>query len=107
LDDAAQPTGLESVQCISVTDCTAVGGYSTSQGAGGAIAEHWNGSEWKILSTATVSAPISELHSLSCGSANSCIAVGDEGSTDEQMTFHPHPLVESWNGRVWAVQAAP
>jgi hypothetical protein len=30
-----------------------------------------------------------------------------KGVPTKQMTFHPHPLVESWNGRVWAVQAAP
>ncbi len=101
------PTGLESVQCTSTRSCMAVGAYQTSDGSGQVIAEQWNGSRWSTIATANESAPFSELTAVSCVSAASCIAVGDEGSRNQQLEYQPRLLVESWNGRNWVVQATP
>jgi hypothetical protein len=54
-------SGLTSVSCISAINCTAVGdaapaSSNTAHGGGGpdyTLAEHWNGTAWKIQATPT------------------------------------------------------
>jgi hypothetical protein len=62
----------EGVSCLSPTDCYAVG-----YGAGQAIAQHWNGTEW---SEQKVTPPTGSLESVllgvSCSSSSACTAVG-------------------------------
>jgi hypothetical protein len=107
LDPFATPSGFHSVQCTSMQSCMAVGAGGTSQGRGDAIAAHWNGTRWTSIATARESLPLSELNSLSCSAADSCIAVGDEGSMDQRLLYQPRLLVESWNGRAWVNLPTP
>ena len=86
---------LEGVSCTSSTACTAVGRYST-QGTFKALAEFWNGSEWKIQSTPNLSSAV--LSGVSCSSSTACIAVGGSES---------NTLAESWNGTEWKVLSTP
>jgi len=66
----------------------AVGG----DGAGGALAERWNGRRWAVRATAPGSDEL--LSAVSCTSAMACTAVG----------FH---TIERWNGAEWAIQRSP
>jgi hypothetical protein len=97
---------LFGVSCSSATACTAVGQYEYYAGGGNyewrVLAESWNGTEWKIQSAPEPSgAQKSALLSVSCSSANACMAVGYSEKVDYT------PLAESWNGTEWKIQSAP
>jgi hypothetical protein len=95
---------LAGVSCASATNCTAVGGYDLlTGGVPVTLAEHWNGSVWKVQATANrPSAAGSAFEGVSCGSAISCTAVGyDYENSSINM------LVEHWNGSTWSIQATP
>ena len=91
---------LLGVSCPSTTECLAVGGGGTQEGGtGGPASYRLSGSTW---SSAAVPKPTAdpdgqndqggsgyELRSVSCPSATSCTAVGDDGAA------------ESWNGSAW------
>lgn len=88
---------LLGVSCVSASACVAVGNYGTGTAE---IVERWNGSRWFLQSIPLPSdAVASDLYGVSCVSARACMAVGD--------VWYVHtvtPLVESWDGRRWAIQ---
>jgi hypothetical protein len=75
---------LYGVSCVSASFCEAVGASSSAAGGG---AEMWNGTSW-----ARQYAPGGYLNSVSCTSADFCIAAGGNGH------------VEIWNGTSWSAQ---
>ena len=92
---------LTSVSCTSIEACTAVGGTLTAQ--------RWNGKSWSVQSLPSPVADYesnqygsSTVDSVSCSSANHCVAVGDLYREGEETT-----LAEVWNGTDWFVQGAP
>ncbi len=97
------PTGtddnsLNAVSCAGPNFCVAVGDSN-----GVPLAEHWNGSTWSVVATVNpVGSTGAALFSVSCLSATSCMAVGEDrpGGIDA-------PLSESWNGTSWSVVANP
>lgn len=95
---------LDSVSCVSATDCVAVGDAGPTSGSSvSALAEQWNGTSWTILTTPNP-ATFSALDSVSCTSASHCVAVGGDAAT---ATGSIRPLVEVWNGSTWTEQSAP
>ncbi len=70
-------SGLSAVSCDAPTDCLAVG-YNNGE----ALAEHWNGSAWSIVSNPPGS------QAVSCVSPTFCMAVGDSA-------------LGKWNGTSW------
>jgi hypothetical protein len=103
------PTGektsrLEGDSCSTQGACTAVGYYENSSGAKLALAEVWNGEEWKEQTVAKPSgAKESELDEVSCTSSSACTAVGSYVNSSSVAV----PLVERWNGEAWSAQEAP
>ncbi len=96
---------LKSVSCTSASACTAVGGYSAKGGAGGLLAERWNGKAWSIQVPPTPTGTAGDnLYGVSCASASACTAVGSEFNTKAAADF---PLAESWNGKSWSVETTP
>jgi hypothetical protein len=102
-----QPPGgialLQGVSCPAKGNCTAVGFYHKN-GTGYTLAEHWNGTRWRIQPTPNApGATQSLLWGVSCGSATSCMAVGwDTPTTDREQL-----LAEHWNGRRWTIKPVP
>jgi hypothetical protein len=101
-----QTLTLAGVSCTSGRFCMAVGDYTRGASARPSpafrdrtLAEAWNGSRWRILSTQNPSRQ-SELQGVSCTSSRACTAVGS--SAAGQWT-----LAERWNGRRWAIQPTP
>jgi hypothetical protein len=103
------PTGekqsrLEGTSCTSPTTCTAVGYYKNSSGARLALAEVWNGEEWKEQVTPKpFGSTESELYGVSCTSSSACTAVGSYLNSLGVAV----PLAERWNGEAWSVQEPP
>ncbi len=104
----ANPAGassaqLNAVSCTASTACTAVGSYTNAASRQVPLAEEWNGTAWAIRSTSPPSAAVSsQLNGVSCTTPTTCTAVGS--STNATPT--EVPLVEVWNGTVWAAQSA-
>jgi hypothetical protein len=95
---------LAAVSCSSASACTAVGSYFNGAGTMVTLAERWNGTKWAIQVTPNSSgAGGSQLTGVSCLTADVCVAAGYD--TDAAGTIVP--LVETWNGAKWAIQAPP
>jgi hypothetical protein len=99
---------LSGVSCVSATFCEAVG-YTQASGAAPdlPLAMVWNGSSW---STQTVPLPAGQtggaLSSVSCLSANWCLAVGDSTPTGNSQQGQAGSVM--WNGSQWTnVATAP
>jgi hypothetical protein len=88
--------------CSSAEECISVGG---AQGSGtAALAEGWNGKEWKIEETPSpTEAKFSRLFSVSCATSEACTATGDWSNAKNEF----HTLAERWNGKEWSVQETP
>jgi len=84
---------LQTVSCISSSDCVAVGGTSTQP-----LAESWNGTTWSAMPSPDV---LGTLSAVSCISSSDCVAVGGTSSSELQT------LVELWNGTAWSVVSSP
>jgi hypothetical protein len=85
---------LNSVSCISLSDCTAVGGRAD----GATLAERWNGTSWQIQPTPNPAGG-GFLNGVSCSSASACTAVGNSNGGKT--------LAERWDGTRWRIQATP
>jgi len=66
------------------------------------VAEAWNGTSWSLLRTPSPGSTNNELRGVSCTSASSCLAVGDDIGIG-----NGHTLAEIWNGTKWAVVPTP
>ncbi len=91
-----------SVSCVSLTRCVVAGqSISATTAASGVLLASWNGrtlTAGKAPLPAGVSNPI--LADLSCASANSCVAVGDNiNASSSGVTGFA--FTEVWNGRAW------
>jgi hypothetical protein len=97
----SRETWLQGVSCPSANVCTAVG--FAGVGGGNAklpLAERWNGHSWSLQKVAgPSSAREPDLLSVSCPSANVCIAVGVYVKNRTGLT-----LAEHWDGRRWSVE---
>jgi hypothetical protein len=99
------PTGqLFWESCTGATSCTAVGTYVKASGVGVTLAEHWNGSTWRIQPTPSPrGAAVSSLLGVSCTPPSACTAVGNSVN----RAGSSQPLAERWNGTRWRIQPTP
>jgi hypothetical protein len=100
---------LQSVSCPSSTACIAVGTagtYSGSALASAPLAEQWNGSSWTALTVPDPfpSGNLAELNSVSCTSATSCMAVGDDANAAGTADT---TVAAQWNGATWTIVSTP
>jgi hypothetical protein len=92
---------LASVSCPTSTECIAVGSWFRGT-TGLTLAEAWNGSTWKVVSTPKLAGKgDSQLAGVSCTSAKVCRAVGAPPATGQTSAG----LAEAWNGSSWKVQS--
>ncbi len=94
---------LEGISCPAATSCTAVGFTTQSTGTARAeaLAEHWNGTRWRVESTPLPAHTLGiQLYGVSCPSASDCIAVGGYLKGEA-------PLAEQWNGTRWRLLTVP
>lgn len=101
----SQGIDLTGVSCPAASACTAVGLYFTATRGPLTLAEVWNGTAWQRQPTPNIhGAQRNDLATVSCASASSCSAVGEEAANDFAP---PQSLIEHWNGAGWSIQAAP
>jgi hypothetical protein len=63
------------------------------------VAEEWNGTSWKVLSTPDVGSGDNFLNGVDCPDAGWCVAVGNLGLSAT--------LIETWDGTGWSVASSP
>jgi hypothetical protein len=107
---------LPAVSCVTLTECTAAGTYtsSTSCTAAGwvygsttplsvnALVESWNGKKWTIVATPIPTTGGTWLQGLSCLPSATCTAVGYANYTGTNLT-----LAEASAGTGWSIQSTP
>ena len=94
---------LTSVAVISANDVWAAGYYGDSAGTLFTLVEHWNGTQWRIVSSPNVGSHGSRLAGVAVISANDAWAVGTYGTSS--TTFAA--LIEHWDGTRWKVVSNP
>jgi hypothetical protein len=89
---------LNSVSCVTSSDCVATGVSARANGVSAGLAETWNGRKWSDLS---IKLPVGSLGGglawVSCLSAKSCVAVGSYANARDESLL----LAASWNGKSW------
>ena len=83
---------LHAVDCLSPTDCQAVG-----QVQGTPLNEQWNGTSWSILPSQA--SGLAWLNGVSCSDSNDCMAIGYD--TAGALAS------EQWNGSEWSRVSIP
>ena len=89
---------LNSVSCFSESFCMAVGESSTGSGIRSnvvGVIEEWDGSAWSMVPNPQSSGVNVWLSSVSCPSASSCFAVGQDGTDGG--------FIDSWDGASWTM----
>ena len=99
--DASSQNFLNSVRCVSASDCTAVGDYYDDRAfTGGTLIEHWDGTSWSLESSATSSTFGANLSDVSCIARASCLAVGQDGNGghahNDQLSIELNVDGEDW-----------
>jgi hypothetical protein len=89
---------LNDVDCVSATNCWAVGFSNYFTGPLHTLIEHWNGSAWSVVQSPERSNYYNGLMSVSCASASFCMAVGRSSDIT---------LAERWNGTAWSIVPSP
>jgi hypothetical protein len=88
---------LNSVSCVSASQCVAVG----NSGSSASSIDSWDGTSWSVTSP-TPSVNSNELNGVSCAGTVFCVAVGNYVQGSEVAS-----LIESWDGASWSVAASP
>ena len=93
---------LQGVTAISPKDVWAVGSsISTSDGSNRTLAEHWNGTKWKIVPTAEPAGVSSSyLQSVTAISTDDVWAVGYDFASSNGGS-----IIEHWDGTAWTLVA--
>ena len=89
---------LYSVAAISANNVWAVGFYANNSGVTQTLAEHWNGTQWSVVSSPSPASINNELYSVTAVSSNNVWAVGFTSTNSAEQT-----LTEHWNGTQWSV----
>jgi hypothetical protein len=93
---------VHDVACTSSSFCVIVGTHGEIEEEG-TLALHWNGSEWKLVTTPNPGSSYPQvLESVSCTASNACTAVGwTQGAGVRES------LALRWNGTSWSTQTTP
>lgn len=91
---------LNSVAVVSATDVWAVGSYQNSNNIGQTLIEHWNGTQWSIVTSPNVGTDVNVLNGVAAHSANGVWAVGYYNPGGQQ-------LIERWDGTQWNIVSSP
>lgn len=82
-----------SIDCVSGSDCLAVGEYNYGQGAAGTLGQRWNGHRWTATKTPNGGTlAYAYLQNLSCADGSHCVAVGGNARG---------PFAATWRGKAW------
>lgn len=95
---------LTATDCVSATDCWAVGYYNNNVSTYQTLIQHWDGASWSLVPSPNTGTNHSNvLRAVSCVSANDCWAIGmssEPGSPQRTLVLH-------WDGTAWTRVDSP
>ncbi|HZU67369.1 MAG TPA: hypothetical protein VFA09_08825 [Ktedonobacteraceae bacterium] len=97
---------LNSVATVSASDVWTVGYYLTPSTIGfvdKTLIEHWDGSQWSIVTSPNPGSTSNALGSIAAVSASDIWAVGTSSNNNSTS----QTLIEHWNGTQWSVVTSP
>ena len=94
---------LLGVSCPSTRSCFAVGSYSVGPTGAFGLIEHWNGTNWGIMTNPNPGATFTGFVAVSCPSTRSCFAVGSNNTASSTN----QTLAEHWDGTSWSLMDSP
>lgn len=99
LPAGATQTGFNDIYC-NTTICVAVGSYRNSEGSYRPLVEQLTSNGWSLKEAPNPAEGTAQkaMLAVSCGSENSCAAVGEAAGK---------PVAETWNGTSWARASLP
>ena len=99
------PNGsINGVACTSSTNCEAIGSSQNGGDQPVLLAQVWNGASWTTQSVPRPAGSVSaELIDIAYVNADDCVAVGDYGTSNGNLS----PLSEVWDGAKWTRVFAP
>jgi hypothetical protein len=93
---------LWAIDCLTTTNCHAIGSFTGRDGATRPFGEVWNGQRWSSQAAAPLKGSNNaSLYSISCPETATCIAVGTALAGGQQQA-----IAERWNGRAWSALPA-
>ncbi|HZO80004.1 MAG TPA: hypothetical protein VFB39_18360 [Solirubrobacteraceae bacterium] len=105
---AGPATSLLGIDCVSGSDCWAVGLVVNGTGARVNQAMRWNGKRWRLVSTpdpgGKSNADEQQLNGVSCLSASDCWAVGVYTNSSSMARLNE---ALHWNGKKWKLISTP
>ena len=108
-DNSPTYNSLYGVTCTSASECWAAGYSAGSVVPWQTLVEHWDGTQWSIVSSPNGdngSLAGNFLYAVSCASASECWAVGNTVDTSSGSSI-TQTLIELWDGTQWSVVASP
>lgn len=97
---------LDGVTAISATDVWAVGDAENASNAQNTLAEHWNGTQWSIITSPNPGGDAGAPHYLYAVAAVSTTDVWAVGS-DLNASNETQTLILHWDGTSWSVVQSP
>lgn len=95
---------LNGVSANSANDVWAVGySQASTDGAFSTLVEHWDGTQWSVVSSPNPGASGNYFYSVKAVSSTDVLAVGQTTNNSGP----DQPLVEQWNGNAWSVVSTP
>lgn len=92
---------LNAITAVGPTDIWAAGFYQDPASLGlQPLTEHWNGSQWSIVTGPKFAATPNLFFGIAAAGANDVWAVG-------RINHTPAVLIEHWNGQTWSIVPAP
>ncbi len=91
---------LNGVAAVSASDVWAVGSSITSSGVGQTLIEHWNGTNWNVVTSPNVGTLGNSLNAVAVVATTDIWAVGSTSGAGRT-------LIEHWNGTSWSVVNSP
>ncbi|MGH2496435.1 MAG: hypothetical protein ACRDIV_17185 [Ktedonobacteraceae bacterium] len=94
---------LNGVATVSANDVWAVGGSGRQASGGQTLIEHWNGTNWQVVTSPNPGSIYNALYGVTAVSASNAWAVGYYVSTAGVT----QTLIEHWNGSSWSAVKSP
>jgi hypothetical protein len=95
---------LSGVVAVSTHDVWAVGDATVNFSDSETLIEHWDGTQWSVVSSPSISSVENQLSGISALSAQDIWAVG---SATDNSTGGVQTLIEHWNGTQWSIVSSP
>lgn len=102
-DPGSSANNLFAITTVKSGDAWTVGFYRSGNGDFQTLIEHWNGSNWSVVSSPNPGSSNNLLYGVTALSANNVWAVGQFLNSEGPS----RALIEHWNGSQWSVVPSP